>query len=78
MTTLVAYASAGATSKAAGDLLSYDAYMVGSAAYMRSSLKEAREFVRTNQAVLAMRLVWLFSSGRSAPRPRTPRAESCW
>lgn len=49
--------------KAAGDLLSYDAYVVGSAAYMGSWLKEAAEFVRSNQALLVTRPVWLFSSG---------------
>jgi menaquinone-dependent protoporphyrinogen oxidase len=49
--------------KAAGDLLSYDAYVVGSAAYMGSWLREAAEFVRGNQGLLATRPVWLFSSG---------------
>jgi menaquinone-dependent protoporphyrinogen oxidase len=49
--------------QAAGDLLSYDAYVIGSAAYMGSWLKEATEFVRSNQALLASRPAWLFSSG---------------
>jgi menaquinone-dependent protoporphyrinogen oxidase len=49
--------------KAAGDLLSYDAFAVGSAAYMGSWLKEATEFMRSNQVLLATRPVWLFSSG---------------
>lgn len=41
----------------------YDAYVIGSAAYMGSWLKEAAEFVRSNQAILAAKPVWLFSSG---------------
>ena len=41
----------------------YDAYVIGSAAYMGSWLKEAAEFVRHNQAVLVTKPVWLFSSG---------------
>ncbi|MGZ3640155.1 MAG: flavodoxin domain-containing protein [Ktedonobacterales bacterium] len=45
------------------DLTGYDAFVIGSAAYMRSWLKEATEFVRRNQAFLATRPVWLFSSG---------------
>jgi menaquinone-dependent protoporphyrinogen oxidase len=49
--------------KAAGDLLSYDAFVVGSAAYMGSWLKEATGFMRSNQVLLATRPVWLFSSG---------------
>ena len=46
-----------------GDPVGYDAYMIGSAAYMGSWLKEAAEFVRRNQSILAARPVWLFSSG---------------
>jgi menaquinone-dependent protoporphyrinogen oxidase len=49
--------------KASGDLAGYDAFVIGSAAYMGSWLKEAVEFVRHNQAILATRPVWLFSSG---------------
>jgi menaquinone-dependent protoporphyrinogen oxidase len=48
---------------AVGDLLSYDTFVVGSAAYMGSWLKEATEFVRSNQVLLTTRPVWLFSSG---------------
>lgn len=44
----------------AGD---YDAYVVGSAAYMGHWLKEATEFVRRNRAALAAKPVWLYSSG---------------
>ena len=48
--------------KAAGDLAGYDGFVVGSAVYFGSWLKEATEFVRRNHAVLASRPVWLFSS----------------
>src|SRR5712691_4487962 len=42
---------------------SYEALVIGSAVYYGSWLKEATEWVRRNQAVLAQRPVWLFSSG---------------
>ena len=42
---------------------SYDAYVVGSAAYMFHWMKEARSFVRRNRKVLASKPLWLFSSG---------------
>jgi menaquinone-dependent protoporphyrinogen oxidase len=48
---------------AVGDLDGYDAFVIGSAAYMGRWLKYATEFVRQNQVVLATRPVWLFSSG---------------
>jgi len=41
----------------------YDAFVIGSAAYMGHWLKPATEFVRDNQGVLAQRPTWLFSSG---------------
>jgi menaquinone-dependent protoporphyrinogen oxidase len=49
--------------KGVGDPTGYDAFVIGSAAYMGSWLKEAAEFVRRNQAILAGRSAWLFSSG---------------
>ena len=49
--------------QAVGDLARYDAYVIGSAAYMGSWLREARDFVRINQKLLTARPVWLFSSG---------------
>ena len=49
--------------KATGDLAAYDAFVIGSAAYMGSWRKEARDFVRRNRGFLATRPVWLFSSG---------------
>ena len=42
---------------------SYEALVIGSAVYYGSWLKEATEWVHRNQAVLARRPVWLFSSG---------------
>jgi menaquinone-dependent protoporphyrinogen oxidase len=41
----------------------YDAFVVGSAAYMFHWEKAAVAFVRRNRAVLAAKPVWLFSSG---------------
>jgi menaquinone-dependent protoporphyrinogen oxidase len=49
--------------KAVDDLSGYDAFVIGSAAYIGSWLKEATEFVRRNQAILTSKPVWLFSSG---------------
>jgi menaquinone-dependent protoporphyrinogen oxidase len=48
---------------ASDDLAAYDAFVIGSAAYMGSWRKEARDFVRRNREFLATRPVWLFSSG---------------
>ncbi|HEU4673510.1 MAG TPA: flavodoxin domain-containing protein [Candidatus Limnocylindrales bacterium] len=41
----------------------YDAFVVGSGAYMGRWLKEAARFVLTHRDVLSTRPVWLFSSG---------------
>jgi menaquinone-dependent protoporphyrinogen oxidase len=41
----------------------YDAFVIGSAAYMFSWLKDAVALVRRNRGVLSARPVWLFSSG---------------
>ena len=41
----------------------YDAFVIGSAAYMFHWLKEARSFVKRHRSVLAQRPTWLFSSG---------------
>lgn len=49
--------------ESAGDLAGYDAFVVGSAAYMGGWLGEATTFVRRNRSTLAQRPVWLFSSG---------------
>ncbi len=45
------------------DINGYDAFVIGSAIYYGSWLKEATEWVRHHQAVLAQRPVWLFGSG---------------
>lgn len=47
----------------AGSLESYDAFVIGSALYMFSWLREAKRFVESNTAGLAAKPVWLFSSG---------------
>jgi menaquinone-dependent protoporphyrinogen oxidase len=41
----------------------YNAFVIGSAVYMFHWLKEAKQFVSKNSALLATRPVWLFSSG---------------
>jgi menaquinone-dependent protoporphyrinogen oxidase len=46
-----------------GPLDQYDAFVVGSAAYMGGWLGEATAFVRRHDDILARRPVWLFSSG---------------
>lgn len=42
---------------------SYDAFVIGSAAYYFHWMKEATEFVHRNRDALTQRPVWLFSSG---------------
>ena len=44
-------------------LAGYDAFVIGSAAYMFKWLKDASAFVRRNRATLAAEPVWFFSSG---------------
>ena len=45
------------------DFGSYEDFVIGSAIYYGSWMKEATEFVHRNQAALAGRPVWLFSVG---------------
>ena len=45
------------------DLDRYDAFVIGSAAYMFHWLKEATNFVKRYHSLLSQRPVWLFSSG---------------
>ena len=45
------------------DATAYDAFVIGSAAYMFHWLGEATSFVKRNRETLAARPVWLFSSG---------------
>jgi len=47
----------------AADLSTYAGFIVGSALYMGSWMKEAVAFTQKNRPVLASRPVWLFSSG---------------
>lgn len=49
--------------KEAPNVDDYDAVVVGSAAYVGSWMKEASDFVRRNQAMLARKPTWVFSSG---------------
>src|SRR5688572_14150464 len=46
-----------------GDPAWYDGFVIGSALYAGGWLKPAAQFLRANQALLATRPVWLFSSG---------------
>jgi menaquinone-dependent protoporphyrinogen oxidase len=46
-----------------GDIASYQAVVLGSAVYMGRWRKEAAKFLQTNEAELAGRPVWIFSSG---------------
>ncbi len=45
------------------DISAYDAYVVGSAAYMFKWLKEATRFAKRNARTLRAKPLWLFSSG---------------
>ena len=54
---------------AAKSLAGYDAFVVGSAAYMFHWEKEATSFVRRNRAVIAAKPTWLFSSGPLGTEP---------
>ncbi len=47
----------------AGAVGEYDAFVIGSAAYVSHWLKEASQLVRRHRSLLASRPVWLFSSG---------------
>lgn len=49
--------------KAADDLAGFDAFVIGSAVFMGHWRKDAVDFVRAHQAVLAGHPTWLFSSG---------------
>lgn len=47
----------------AGDVADFDAFVIGSAAYIMHWLKDATHFVQHNEKLLASRPTWLFSSG---------------
>lgn len=57
----------------ARDITPYDAFVIGSAAYMGSWLKEAVELVRRNRQLLATKPVWLFSSGPVGTATKDPK-----
>jgi menaquinone-dependent protoporphyrinogen oxidase len=46
-----------------GDVAGYDAVVLGSAVYFGRWRKEAASFLKANETALAVRPVWLFSSG---------------
>jgi menaquinone-dependent protoporphyrinogen oxidase len=46
-----------------GDVERYDAFVIGSAAYLFHWLQDATRFVKRHRVVLGTRPVWLFSSG---------------
>ena len=47
----------------AGDPAGYDAVVLGSAVYIGQWRKEAAKFLEANEAALAQKPVWIFSSG---------------
>ena len=53
----------------AGDLSGYDAFVIGSAAYIGHWRKDAAALVRNNRDLLASRPVWLFTSGPLGTEP---------
>ncbi|HEY6959171.1 MAG TPA: flavodoxin domain-containing protein, partial [Candidatus Limnocylindria bacterium] len=53
--------------KQVDDASGYDAYIVGSALYILDWMKDAKEFVERNRALLISRPLWLFSSGPISP-----------
>ena len=48
---------------AVSNVADYDAFVVGSAAYMGGWLKPANAFVQRHRSTLATKPIWLFSSG---------------
>ena len=54
----------------------YDAFVIGSAVFFGKWMKEAHEFVTRNQAMLAAKPVWLFSSGPVGTETKTKKGES--
>jgi menaquinone-dependent protoporphyrinogen oxidase len=55
--------------QSADSVAEYDAFVVGSAAYMSHWLEDATKFVRRNRSVLATHPIWLFSSGPVGAEP---------
>jgi menaquinone-dependent protoporphyrinogen oxidase len=58
------------------DVEAYDAFVLGSAIYMGSWLREARGFVDEHVETLAHRPTWLFSSGPIGSPPHPAASDS--
>ncbi len=56
-------------------LAGYDAFVIGSAAYMFHWMKEASGLVRRNRSALAEKPVWLFSSGPLGTEPLNEKGQ---
>jgi menaquinone-dependent protoporphyrinogen oxidase len=52
-----------------GPIEEYDAFVIGSAAYMGGWMDEATTFVRRHRDILALKPTWLFSSGPTGIGP---------
>ena len=52
-----------ARARAVADIDGYDAFVIGSAVFIGSWMREAVDFVKRNAPALAAKPVWLFSSG---------------
>jgi menaquinone-dependent protoporphyrinogen oxidase len=61
--------------KPVGSVAGYDAFVIGSAAYMFHWLDDAKTFVQRNRAALAGKPVWLFSSGPLGTEPVNEKGE---
>jgi menaquinone-dependent protoporphyrinogen oxidase len=57
------------------DLDAYDAVVLGSAVYIGQWRKQAARFLKENEAALAQRPVWLFSSGPTGEGDPVERVE---
>jgi menaquinone-dependent protoporphyrinogen oxidase len=57
-------------------VLPYNAFVLGSAVYLGSWLRVARQFVDEHVEVLALRPTWLFSSGPVGSPPEAAESES--
>jgi menaquinone-dependent protoporphyrinogen oxidase len=58
-----------------GELGEYEAFVLGSATYIGSWMKEAMSFTRQNRVVLASRPIWLFSSGPLGTGATNPQGQ---
>jgi menaquinone-dependent protoporphyrinogen oxidase len=51
----------------------YNAFVIGSALYMGHWMKEAKQFLDRNKAILSTRPIWLFSSGPTGKERKDSR-----